>query len=356
MNKSRVKKSMKFLFFILIICLVVFGGYYFITGKSNPISDLIDNITNEKAEILDNYNGIYVSYDDLNGSNFVFRGCSVSKIANYILIMDEEYYLYRSSCMGTFLKGEGKTSELKISTDETAETYRIDYDDRTFVKDSSVLEIVPGIEKLKLITAIQPDTYQLLLKETEQEGYYYDLDGVKIDGLSSNLAMDFKRNSLDGSYSLGIRDIGSEYYLYSYFLKNLDYLPDLYAFGKNLVIIEKNMNSDDTRYAYRFKVLTKDGITYNSDNMFPIIIDNVSLTTENSVYITFDQSTRNFKMLVGYDKKFCDENYTEENKDEIAYYEFTISYLYNQSTFTKPEFSKIGYKSEGCNYVNKILE
>lgn len=133
-------------------------------------------------------------------------------------------------------------------------------------------------------------------------------------------------------------------------------MPDLYAFGKNLVIIEKNMNADETRYAYRFKVLSIDGIVYNSDSMLPITIDNVSLTTDNSIYITFDYSTRNFKMLVGYDKNFCEEELTEENKDEIAYYEFTISYLYNQSTFTKPTFSKIGYKSEGCSYVNKILE
>lgn len=355
MNKSRFKRNLKFLFFVLLVCLVAFGGYYFITGKENPISEIIDTIT-EDNKIIDNYNGVYVSDDDLNGSKYIFRGCSVSKISNYILIMDDDYYLYRSSCMGTFLKGEGKVGELDIIEDGSAKTYRINYNDRVYVKDSSVLRIVPGIDGIANMLSVQPDTYQLLLKETEQEGYYYNLTDLKIDGVSSGLRMNFNVNTFDDSYTISFNSGVDGINLYTSTIKDLDYLPDLYAFGKYLAVIEKKMSSDNSKYAYTLKVLGEDGIVYNSDSMLPITIDNVSLTTDNSIYITFDYSSRNFKMIVGYDKEFCSTEFTEEEKKEIAYYEFNIDYLYNQSSFTKPVFSKIGYKGEGCKYINKIME
>ena len=51
MNKSRFKRNLKFLFFVLLVCLVAFGGYYFITGKENPISEIIDTITEDNKII-----------------------------------------------------------------------------------------------------------------------------------------------------------------------------------------------------------------------------------------------------------------------------------------------------------------
>lgn len=354
MNKSRFKNNIKFIFIIFILCILVFGGYYLITGKENPFTELLEQITKE-SKIVDNYNGVYVFKDDLNGSKYMFRGCSISQISNYILIIDDDYYLFRSSCMGTFPKGKGKTEDLSIQVDEEKNTYKIHYEEKDYTKDSSVLSIVPSIDVSEKVSSIQTDTYQLLMKETQQEGYYYDLKDVKIEGLSSRLTMSLERNEMMNTFDLSIKSPSSDFVLYSSQISDFDLLPSLYPYGKNLVLIEKNQSSDNERYAYRFKVLGNDGVSYNSDQMFPIIIDNTILSTENSVYITFDAANRNFKMLVGYDKNFCTDDYIEEEKDDIAYYEFIISYDYSTFSFSKPTFSKIGYKSEGCKYINKVM-
>lgn len=354
MNKSRFKKSLKFLSIIFVFCLVIFIGYYFITGKKSPFSELIENF-DDNFELKDNYNGVYVYNDDLNGSKFMFRGCSITKISNYILIIDDEYFLYRSSCMGTILKGNGSTKDLNIEIDETAKTYRIKYNDNVYTKDSSVLDLNIGIDNIFNMIAIQPDTYQLLLKETQQEGYYYDLKGVRIEGLSSMLYFYLTRNSLSNSYDISIKSSTSDYSLYSVNVSNLDFLPDLYTFGKYLAIIEKNMSYDNSKYNYKFKVISDDGIIYNLDNMLPITIDDIPLTTDNSIYIKFDQSSRNFKVIIGNDTKFCSDEYNDENANDIVYYEFSISYTYGDSSFGKPVFSKIGYRSEGCGYINSLM-
>lgn len=353
-HKSRFKKNIQFLFVIFVLCIAVFGGYYLITGKENPLTELIDQISNDN-KIVDNYNGVYVSKDDLNGSKYMFRGCSVSYISNYILIIDDDYYLFRSSCMGTFPKGNGKTEDLHIQVDEEKNTYKIQYDDREYMKDSSILSIVPSMDLVKEITSIQPDTYQLLMQETQYDGYYYDLKKARIEGISSNLAVSIGRNEMTNSFDFSIGVTSNDYILYSYSVADLESFPNLYPYGKNLVIIEKNQSSDKEKYAYRFKVLSEDGVSYNSDTMFPIVIDDVTLSTENSIYITFDSANRNFRMLIGDDKNFCTDDYSEEEKNDIAYYEFTIDYDYSTFSFLKPKFSKIGYKSEGCKYINKVM-
>ncbi len=71
------KKSKKVIFIVLclsIIVSVLFFGYFFVKNKKNPLFGIIDTMI-DKNKIVDNYNGIYVYYDDLNGSHSIYRGC-----------------------------------------------------------------------------------------------------------------------------------------------------------------------------------------------------------------------------------------------------------------------------------------
>ncbi len=354
MNKKRTKKNIKFILFILIMCIVVFFGYYIIKGEKNPIFGFINKIT-EKEIVKDNYNGIYTYYDDLNGSKFVFSGCSLSRIANYLLIMDDNYYLFRSSCMGTYPKGTGKTDDLFIRLDNDKKDYLVTYDNKVYERDYATMSIVPNNNIEKEMQNIELSSYQLFMRETEFKGNYYNIQDLKINGISSSIKMSILYN-YDDNFNLILTSDKTGHTLYSYNITNYDYLPDMYAYGKNVVVIEKGKNKNDSnRLGYNFKVVNLDGIVYKLEDMFPIIINDVTLNSNNSIFITFDSSHRVYKLLIGFDDKMCVSNYEESEKDDITYYEFTIDYNYSINGFDKPKFSKIGTKAEGCKYVDSVM-
>lgn len=355
MEKSRAKKTTLFLIVLFIICLLVFFLYYFVTGKENPLFNFIDKVTEPEKKLQDNYNGFYSNYEELNGSKFIFSGCSINKIANYILIIDDNYYTFRSTCMGTYPKGSGKTEDLDIQIDEEKNSYYIYYNDITYDKDTQVTNIklnnaIAEMEKVDL------STYQLFMKETQFEGNYYNLNHLAINNSNSRINMNIIRNEENNSFNISLvsNDKGN-LTLYSKNVEDFAYLPDMYTYGNNIVVVEKDNNEQNkNRYGNQFYVMRSNGIVYNLKEEFPIIIDGVTLNTNNSIYIKFDPAKRYFRMLVGYDKKMCVDNYSENEKDNIMYYEFSIEYNYSTNNFDEPKFQRIGRKSEGCQYVNNI--
>ncbi len=355
MDKTRTKNNIKFLLFIFIISIVVFFGYYIIKGEKNPIFSFLNGIS-EKEEAKDNYNGVYTYYDELNGSKFIFSGCSVSRIANHLLIMDSDYYLYRSSCMGTYAKESGKTKDLDIKYDENKKAYYVLYKDKTYSKDYATMNIVPNNDIASKLNRVELSTYQIFMKETEFEGNYYDIDKANISGVSSDMRISFIRDEYDNKFTMYLKEPKTNRILYSFHMNDFDNLPNMYAYGKSVVIVERGVNKNNpSRLGYTFKVVTLDGLVYKLDDMFPITINDVMLNSNNSIFITFDTSKRVFRMLVGFDDKMCVDTYDEKEKNDIVYYEFTIDYNYSISGFDKPKFVKIGYKSEGCRYVNSIM-
>lgn len=356
MNKKRTGKNIIFVLIILLICIFVFFGYYFITGKKNPLFGFIDKIT-EKKNIADNYNGIYTYYDDLGGSKLIFSGCSLSKIANHIYIIEDNYYTFRSSCMGSYLKETGKTEDLDIKLSEET-GYYVMYKDKRYDKDFITTNITLNNQIAEKMKSIELGTYQIFMRETQFEGNYYKLEELKIAGINSDLRMSINRDDFLDVFEfdiMGKRNGKLLETIYSFNIKDINMLPDMYAYGKNIVLIEKGFNKETNRYNYNFKVVDIEGLQYNLYEKFPIIVDGVSLGKENSIYITFDSSIRKFRMLIGYDDKMCVSNYDESSSDDIVYYEFIIDYNYSHSGFDEPRFVKVGRKSEGCKYVNSII-
>lgn len=356
MNKKRTGKNIIFVLFILLVCIFSFFGYYFITGKKNPLFGIIDKIT-ENNELTDNYNGIYTYYDDLGGSKSVFTGCSISKIANHIYVIGEDYYTFRSSCMGSYLKETGKTKDLNFKHNEEV-GYYVMYNDKRYDKDFITTNITLNNDISEKLTTIELATYQLFMRETQFEGNYYDIKEAKIAGVNTDLRMSILRDNLLEGFEfniLGKREKIGYVDVYSFYAIDLNMLPDMYAYGKNIVLIEKGFDKTTNRYNYNFKVIDVNGLQYNLYDKFPITIDGVTLGKDNSIYISFDPSIRKFRMLVGYDDKMCVSDYDNSTADDIVYYEFTIDYNYSHSGFDEPKFVKMGRKSEGCKYVNSIM-
>ncbi len=358
MGKSRLLKNILFILSIIVICLVVFFGYYFIRGEKNPLISIIEDMNenkekeNNKSKMLDNHNGIYTYKDDLNGTKFIYSGCSISSINYSILVMNDKFYQYKNSCMGTYLIEEGNTTDLDIKLDEEKNIYVIHHQDKDYQKDFITNNIVLNNDISKKLNAINLDNYELIIRETEFEGNYYDIN-ANINGISSSLNLLFNKNS-DGSFTVAIVPPRSkDKILYSHNIRDYNFLPKLYPYGKSVVALETERNQDDnSKFAHRINVVNEDGVIYSVKQMFPITIDNTVLTDENSVYIMFDEKVRYFRMFVGYDDKMCVENSASDN---ITYYEFKIDYNYADKNFSKPVFVKAGREKEGCSYINTFL-
>jgi hypothetical protein len=117
MKQNRTKSNFMFVFTLLVLCLVVFGGLYLYENRDKSITDIIDNIGNTR-KVIDSYNGVYSYKDKINGTKTLFEGCMVNHFSNHILIVNDDFFVYRSSCVGTFMKDKGKTKDLNISVNE----------------------------------------------------------------------------------------------------------------------------------------------------------------------------------------------------------------------------------------------
>ena len=358
MGKSRLLKNVIFILSIIVICLVVFFGYYFFRHEKNPLISLIEDLNkgkievNNKSQKLDNYNGIYTYKQDLNGTKSIYSGCSITEINYSILIINDKYYTYKNSCMGTYQTGEGNTEDLDIELDEKRNTYVVHYQEKDYPKDFITNSLVLNNDIAQKLKTIDLSSYELILNETEFEGNYYNIE-ASINGISSGLKFLFNKND-DGFFTIAITPGGfSTNILYQYSFRDYNSLPKLYPYGKNVVFLEIDRNKDDnTKFAHRFRVINANGVVYSVENMFPIRIDNTLLTMDNSIYIMFDEKVRYFRMFVGYDDKMCVEN---SESDNITYYEFKLDYNYADKNFDKPEFVKTGREKDGCNYINSYI-
>ncbi len=339
---------------IIILIIILFGGgallaYYFINGGRNPFEDIIDNLNNDR-KLRDTYNGIYVYTEELNGTKYIYEGCSVSELSYYVLVVNDDYYSFKSSCMGTYPIEEGKIDKLEIKENAAKNNYILVYNDHEYEKNDSINTIETNNAIAKRLKEIDLTSYELILNETEFEGNYYTIS-AKVNNITSKLLFGFKKlddNTFDITINDGIRGSNKEFYKYN--MKDYSVLPVFYTFGRVLVVVEPLYSNN--KATYKFKAISENGVIYELDKMFPIVVDGVSLTTDNSIYVKYNQTERNFTLLVGYNDKFCVKDSDSTNK---AYYEFKIDYDYLSNNFKMPEFIKYGLENEGCGYVERLM-
>lgn len=343
---NRAKKNFKFFVFLIILCLLAFGGAMLLKNNNGSLNDFLDSFSNNSFK--DNYNGVYTYSDDLNGSKTLFSGCTLSKIDNHIVIINDKYYVYRSSCIGTFAIAEGDVKKLNIGVNEERETYYIKYNDQVYYKNHAVTSLNLGNNLKEYNDKYRLSDYQLLFREAQRPNEYFNLPLNEIDNSSSDLSMEFLHVK-DESFTINVKN--DDYAtLYSYTFKDFNSMPEFYPYGAYLVVIEKEEN--EQKYSNNFKVIGESGIIYDLNDKFPIIVDDIRLDNNKSVYAAFDPKDRDFRILISDSKQMCFE---KGNQNEISYYEFMIDYNYSTREFEKPEFVKRGFKSDSCVYINEIL-
>ena len=349
MNKKKTKINI--ILIIVVIFLIVTA--LMIRFEFNPISYILGN-NNDKPtnkEVVTNFNGVYRYKESLNKTYKLYHNCTLSYYDFYIVILNDNYYRYKSTCVGTFLLDEGKTKDLKFGENLEKSTV-ITFDGNEYLKTDYIDSVVEGNylkNNLEDTGRIYADTYHVLLKEAQLKGKEFDILDVSLNFSNVNLVFKFKKLA---PRSFDIKLFGAdEKVIYSYNVKTMNDLPLFLGFGQNLSIIEPIVN--DIRYAYTFKSITKAGLNYNLESKFPITIDGDLLTYSDNIYIKYSPSENVFVLLVSDSKKFCEK---DSDSNEVAYYVFHIKYDYVEKNFTNPKFIRKVYKKEGCKYVDDLME
>ncbi len=341
MNSKR--NNMIFIVVIGIICVVTFFGAMFIRNGGNPFSKIINTLDGSKN--LDNLNGIYRYKESLDGTFPLFQNCTISSFDNYISIVNDEYYMYRSSCIGTFIVGSGKVKDLDIKDTEDKTSYFISYDGNKYVKDFSKSIVVEN--RAAKMSEIRIENYPLLIKESQRKGGYYNIKQVPI---ANYYELKFSlKNVIDDKFVLSLVNSRNEV-AYQFDINDFEQLPNMYIIGRNLVVVEKNETA--FKYRHNFIVLTDDKEIFRLEDALPITVDGYTIDKDASIFIKYNQVSKDFTVLFGKDKDMC---VNKSDSNDITYYEFKLKYNYYNKSFDKPLFQKIGRKSEGCDYVNSII-
>ena len=351
MDKSVKSKNTKFIIIVSIFIVIGVVVFTLITTKTNPFKGIVGNIVGDEVKSVnkDNYNGFYTKKDLLDATYKVFDGCSIYSIDNYILVQDDDFTLYRSTCMGTYVKDRGKTKDLKFDVEN--DKYVITYKNNKYNKDTTVNHVVENNLIAKKMTKIYLSSFPLVVKETEFEGNYYDIK-AKIGDTDSDSYLSYTRDKVSDSFTLRLlKSSATDYPYYSYIVNDGAKVPLLYNIGNQIVVMEVEEN--ENTYNYKFMSYKEGSLSYDLASNLPIKIDGQELNYgNNSIFIKFNKKDNNFTLFVGNDKKFCLEN---SNSTRAVSYIFKINYNYNNSTFDKPEYVKSIKGLDGCSEIESYM-
>ena len=348
------KKKSKINIIIIVIIALLIATFVLIRFEVNPFSYFTGGETsggNSNNIISSNYNGVYRYKESLDKTYKLYSTCTLSYYDYYIVILNNNYYRYKSSCNGTFFLDEGRTKSLNI--DKTLEQNTvITFDGKKYLKTDLINTIKVNnyvYDFRKKTIAYQAENYKILLKDAYSNGNKFNIEKGSLN--SNNASFAFSFNILDNNhYNLKLLN-NNKQVVYTYNTDNLNNLPLFRGFGTSLSVIEPYESS--TKYSYTLRRLTLDGFVYDLKSKFPITIDDDLLDYNDSIFIKFSPTENAFIMLIGNNKKFCEIN---SNSKEVAYYIFHIKYDYVKKDFANPKFIKKVYKNEGCKFVSELME
>lgn len=342
---------------ILIILIVIFllSTLLMIRFEFNPISFITggnnDKDKDTQSDVI-NYNGIYRYKDSLNKTYKLYDGCSVSYFDYYIVILNDEYNMYKSSCIGTFFLRKGETKNLVI--EKTLENnLAIKYDDNSYLRTDLVSSVEVG-NRFRSIAHksvdLSAEDYHLLFENTLLPGNFFEIPKGVLSSGAAHFPFTFTPLGEDDSFEFKILGDRKKV-LYRFTGNDFNQLPHLRNVSSNLSIIEPK--ETDFRYHYTLKVFTEFNLIYDINNYFPITVDGDELTTMNSIYIKYLDGV--YVMLIGNNKEFCAKKSTST---DVAYYVFHIEYDHVVKALKKPIFIKKVLKNDstGCQLVEKLME
>ncbi len=344
MNKDHTIRNL--ILFILIFGILGGGGYYYFFMREGNSGGIINTILNNSTT-KDVKNGIYIYKNSLGSTTNIYRGCTVSSIDDYIVVINDKYYKYHGSCMVMKYLGEGETSSLKFNK-EKEKNYTIELDKKTYNKSPKTREINVGNN---IITEVQKANYSLvkyIIKHTEVEGDYYNLNVELTNSTNNyNLSLDYDNNTKLFDYR-----ISTEAELYAGYYNNLKDLPKLYFYNGNLILVDQRLIDN----IYRSNIYMYDAFnkTYDFSRSLPLKVNGVQIDNTYNIIPRYDEINKTFYVVFSKDNTFCN------TKSDIMYYEFKLNYDFKTNGFKTPSFVKkaIGDKgnpedNEDCKYIKK---
>ena len=352
-----MNKKTKINIIIVAILVLLVISVLMIRFEINPFSYFVgNNKKKEETKVADNLNGFYRYRESLGGTYNMFDACVISYVDNYILIVNERYSLYRSSCIGTLLLEEGNTKDLKFKESNEGTKYILK-NDVQYIKNDTIksIKISNKVKDMAVhgLSSVSLENYALLLEES-----------IKYD---ENFSVSMSEFKTPGRYYFTFKNIEEDLYLfelwgdveqtekssplYSFNTTKFANMPKFRAYGRNVLVLESIATS--SKYSFGFKLFSEKSLLYDVKEYFPITINSHVLTANDSIYIKHNVKENDFTMIVGKDKDFCVE---KSDKTDPAYYVFKLKYNYKKGNFVAPEFVKVVYKNEGCNYLNSIME
>ena len=220
--------------FILIFGILGGGGYYYFFVRENSsdglIKDIINNVIKNDVE-----NGIYVYKNKLSKTTNVYKGCSVSSIDDYIVVINDKYYKYHGSCMIMKYVGDGESSALKFKK-EKDEAYTVELDEKVYNKDNNISEIKVGNNIISEVNKVNYNLLNFIIKNTETEGNYYDF-GVDLTNSTNKYSFSLAYNKDTKQFKYSVYTSKEEVYSENY--AKIEDFPRLYFYNNNLIIVEK---------------------------------------------------------------------------------------------------------------------
>jgi len=346
MKKGWIKITVIVLLIIIVVIALYLGSK---GGKDNIISRILNNNTEKKESITaeDTISGVYVYKKNLGKTYTISSSCHISSLDKYIVLMNDDYFIYNKTCLGTFFEGQGKKNELEINKNETSNLNEIIYNGLTFTKDVYTKEFKPTTtkEQMDAIQTVDFNYLKFIIDNTEIPGHYYIID--------ANIAKAISKYGLIVNYTSDTRSLRIYYgdsLKYNLNIDDTNNLPEFYAMGNYIAVIENQSGRkvlkilDDTNTSIP---------AYNSDNEFPITIDNrITLDSNDKVYISCNESFKTFDVLITKNNTFCTDD--GSNPNEVAYYRYKIEYNYKVKKW-QMNFITIGYNKDGCAEVKKIM-
>ena len=342
MNVMRKSSSVTKLFlFILIVGTLCGYGYYYFFMRDNEISesDVAPSLSRDK--VSDTKNGIYVIKNNTISKKTLLKKCVIDSINDYIVVINENYYMYRGNCLNTIYLGQGSTEKLKFEKDNNSE-YSVELEDVIYRKDYTTDKIVVE-NKVVSNNAVSYDydSLKLVIDYSEFPNNYYSFIGNIL--YNNSYMFNYVYNKDFNSFSFNISYIQSS--IFSKSMKSFDDIPYFYSLGNNMVIID--LNKDGNRYGSHLFVYSGADKTYDYNSMFPLYVNNNIIDSTWNRIFRYDATNKVAYVLFSKTNDFCDFS------DGNAYYEFKLSYDYKKNGFNAPDLYKKGINSKDCNYAKK---
>lgn len=336
---KRSSLVLKLFFFILVVGLITGFGYYylFLENSNEGESGIIPSLSGKK--VYDVKNGVYIIKNKLEREKTLLGRCLVNSINDYLVVLNDDYMLYKGNCLNTVLISEGKSENLKFDKKNDSK-YTVTLDEKTYQKDDSINEIPVVNNVIIKSPRVNYDSLKFIIDNSEYEGHYYSFSGE----ISSQKEYyyDYSYNQQLNQFSISLNNGISGY---SKILKSFNDIPKFYTFNDYLLVLDEDKIGNS--FSHKLYLYSEKEMIYDFNSIFPININGNVIDTNWNRMFRFDMISKTAYVVFDRDNNFC--NF--ENGNE--YYEFKLTYDYQKNGFNVPDLLKKGTKESDCDYIKK---